>query len=233
MATPICALAACMLASACSTSGRCATSAEGRLSGRSWGRREAREREPLIRQLGREAAGEDGDEMLLLLALLEQRRQRCLELLQLRLLRGHVGACRIALRLLVLEQAQHLAIDADQLVGRIDLVVERGLLDDRVGDIGAERDVDRNHLVAARLFLRGERLDRSLVQAEHVGRIGDAELRRDQSVEGGVVAGDRGERSRRVLFARDARACADLWKVVRRAAQAHSRGRPAALPALP
>ena len=35
----------------------------------------------------------------------------------------------IALRLLILEQAEDLAIDADQLVGRVDLVFERGFLD--------------------------------------------------------------------------------------------------------
>ena len=43
-ATPIWALAACRLASACSTSGRCATSAEGRLTGRSCGRSGSRGR---------------------------------------------------------------------------------------------------------------------------------------------------------------------------------------------
>ena len=115
--------------------------------------------------------------------------KRRFELRKLRLLRGDVGAADIALGLLILEQAEDLAVDADQLVGRVDLVLERGFLDRGFGDIRAERDVDRDHLIAARLLLRRGGLDRPLVEPEHVGHVGDAELRRDQRVEEGVVAG--------------------------------------------
>ena len=139
--------------------------------------------------LARIASGQHRDEIVLLVALLEQRRKRRFELGELRLLGGDVGAADVAFRLLVLEKAEDLAVDADQLVGRLDLVFERGFLDRGLGDIRAERDVDRDHLVAGRLLLRRGGFDGPLVEPEHVGHVGHAELGRDQRVEKGVVAG--------------------------------------------
>ena len=131
----------------------------------------------------------------------------------------------IALRFLILEKAEDLAVDADQLVGRVDLVFERGFLDRGQDDICAERDVDRDHLVAGRLLLRRGGFDGPLVQPEHVGRIGHAELRRDQRIEESIVARHRSERRRGVLLARDGGAGADLRQhsAVLRAHYSHAR----------
>ena len=109
-ATPIWALAAWRLASAWSTSGRCSTKAEGKLSGRFEGNVKLA-RVNFSRPLTGIAAGEHRDQVLLLVTLLDQRRASRFELRKLRLLRGDVGAPDIALRFLVLQQAEDLAVD--------------------------------------------------------------------------------------------------------------------------
>ena len=54
--------------------------------------------------------------------------------------------------------------------------------------IGGQRGVGRDHLEAHRLFLRLQRLHRAAVQAEDIGHIGNADLRREQVVLKGVVS---------------------------------------------
>ena len=82
-------------------------------------------------------AGQDGDEIVLLIALFQQRRKRGLELSELGLLGSDVRAADIAFGLLVLQQAEDLAVDPDQLVGRRDLVFQLGLGDRRESHVRA------------------------------------------------------------------------------------------------
>ena len=70
-----------------------------------------------------------GDEIVQLVALFQQRWQCRFKLGELGLLRGNVGSTDIALGLLKLEQAEDLAVDADQLVRRFDLILKRRFLD--------------------------------------------------------------------------------------------------------
>ena len=107
----------------------------------------------------------------------------------MRPLRCDVRAADIAFRFLVLKQAKDLAIDADQLIGRCDLVFERGFGDRGFGDVRAERDVDGDHLVTGCLLLCRQALNRPLVQAEDVGNVGHADGRSDESVGEALFAG--------------------------------------------
>ena len=129
VATPICALAACRLAWAWSTSGRCSTSTEGRLSGSSAGSVRLASVNFCRRRLAGKVPVRTAIRLCCWSRCLSSGGKRRLELGELRLLGGDVGPADIALRLLILEKAEDLAVDPDQLVGRRDLVFERGVLD--------------------------------------------------------------------------------------------------------
>ena len=73
------------------------------------------------RLLAWKSAGEHGQEVAQLSQLLEQRRQRGLDLRQLRLLRGNVEPAGIALGELVLQDLDGVGIAVDELAGRINL----------------------------------------------------------------------------------------------------------------
>ncbi len=149
---------------------------------------------------GRRPAGEAADQhvqlVMQLRRLLDQRRQRGGGLGQLRLLCGDVEAARIALVLLVLQDLQRLGVGFDERAGGPDLLVDGGLLDRGDHHIGCQGGVSRDRLEADRLLLRLQRLHRPPVQPEHVGRVGDAHLRREEAVLEGVGIRRRSERLR-------------------------------------
>ena len=115
-ATPICALALCMFASAARTSGRCSTSLPGRLTGRSSGSCNPARSKCSRDLLARETARQCGQQVALLRQLLLQRRQRLLGLRQRRLLRGDVAAGYLAQVELAAQDDQQVGLFPDDLL---------------------------------------------------------------------------------------------------------------------
>ena len=163
------------------------------------GQGQAGQVDPAVRGLAREPPRQDRQQVALLRRLLEQGRQGGLGLGQLGLLGREVEPVGVALGQLEAQDLDHPAVGLDQLPRRLDLSLQRRLLDRGRRDIGAEGDVGRDHLEPRRLGLGLEALAGAPVQAEHVGGVGDADLRREQAILEGIVAGRRGERLRLLL----------------------------------
>src|SRR5262249_11871502 len=129
IATPISAVAACILASAARTSGRLRTMEAGRLSGRSDGRRKQANSNfsgmpspgPPARQRGHQIAV--GGKPF------SQRLERLLELRKRYFLRGHIDTGGLIGIGLLLEKRQHLGGDSNTHLGRFHLFTEGCLLD--------------------------------------------------------------------------------------------------------
>ena len=125
MAMPIWALAACRFASACSTSGRCATSCDGRLTGNFHRQLQTRQLKFFRRRLVRKPPGQNRQQVAQLGGLLEQRRQRGDDLRELRFLRDHVQPARITFGVLVAQDFHHVGIEVHELAGRVNLRLHR------------------------------------------------------------------------------------------------------------
>ena len=77
----------------------------------------------------------------------------------------------------VLPIFERLALNLDDLFGCPDLAAQRCLSDDRRDDIRRQGQMRRFKLEALVLFLGGEGFDLTPGSAEHIGDVGDAELR--------------------------------------------------------
>ncbi len=176
MATPIWALAACRLASAARTSGRCSHQLRRQADRQVARQPQRRELELLDRLVARKTAAQRRQQVALLRQLLLQRRQGLLDLGQRRLLRHHVGLGDLAELALAPQQPEHVGLDLDDASRRRDLAAQRGLLHGRAGQVGRQGQIGRLELEALGIRLRRQRLDRAPGAAEHVGRIGHVQL---------------------------------------------------------
>ncbi len=172
-ATPIRALADCRLRSACLMSGRCSTSLEGRLTGRSSGRRNVIQREHLRDRAARQVAGQGGDQVALLRQLLLQRRQRRLRLGQQRSPAPARPPRRSApaascLRKITSEACSSWMMSSVALI----CAAQRRLVDGGDHQVGRERQICRLELVALLVRQRHQRLDLPPVQPQDVRRVG-------------------------------------------------------------
>jgi hypothetical protein len=122
-------------------------------------------------------SGECREYVTLLGELLQQRRQRRLDLCKLRLLGGHVEAVGVTGGILIAQNSQSVGVDGDELAGRGDLRPQRSLLHRGEREVARESEVRCGKREARLLGMRCERFDRAPVQAEHVRYVRDAELR--------------------------------------------------------
>ena len=203
MATPTWALAECRFASAARTSGRCSTSRDGRLSGRSCGSVRSLSSKRSSTRVAGQLAGQRGEEIALLGQRLFERRQGGLGLGECRLLAGDVGAGNRAQALLLAQDVERLALGGDDAPGRLDLGAQRGLLDGRGDDVGGQRQIRRLELEALRLGQRLERFGGPTVGAEQVERVAEGEADREQAVDV-IAAGRRCRQDARHLVLRGA-----------------------------
>ena len=120
-AIPIWALAECRFSSAWRTSGRCSTSCEGRLTRQFLRQLQTRKLKLFGQVLVGESARQRSQQVTLLRQLLQQRRQGGGDLRELRFLRCHVELARISLRILVPQNLQHVGVDGDEFMGRVNL----------------------------------------------------------------------------------------------------------------
>ncbi len=182
IATPICALVACRLASAARMSGRWRTRSAGTLKRQFARQPERRELKCRRRLLARKPPGQERQQVALLGELPLQRRQQQPRLRDRRLLRHHVRQRDLPGLVLLLQHAEQLRLDADQPARRRDLAAQRRFLDRRERDVGGEREIDA--LALERLRPRpARRRPRSPPRAaEHVGHEGDGDLRGVQAV---------------------------------------------------
>ena len=123
------------------------------------------------RRLTRKPAGQNCQQVVLLGQLLEERRKRGGNLRELRFLSGESKSTDIALGELVAQDLNRLGIDVDEFAGRIDLRLQRRLLNRCSDHIGAQCDIRRDHLETNRLFLCLHRFHGPAVQTEHIGRV--------------------------------------------------------------
>ena len=141
--------------------------------------------EALAAILVRRAADQAHQLVALLGELLLQRRQRRAGLGQRRFLGQHVGARGAAQVELAAHHAERVLEDADDVLGGVDLRLQRGEVDRRDHDVGGERQIRRLELEALHLGQRLLRFDLAAHAAEHVGRVGDVERGRGDAVHDG------------------------------------------------
>ena len=103
--------------------------------------------------------------------MLEERRKRGGNLRELRFLSGESKPTDIALGELIAQDLNRLEVDVDEFACRIDLRLQRRLLNRGSGHIGAQGDIRRDHLETNRLFLCLHRFHGPAVQTEHIGRV--------------------------------------------------------------
>jgi hypothetical protein len=121
-----------------------------------------------------------------------QRRQCRADLSDRRFLRRNVGSADLAQGLLTPERLELATGQRDQVMRGSDLRTKRCHLNGGHHDIARQCQVGRLQLEPLSIRQRLQRFDLPAIAAEHVGRIADAQLRRVQAVEIGVI----GERAR-------------------------------------
>ena len=149
------------------------------------------------RHLGGEAAGQDGELVVQLNLLLDQRRQGGCRGGQGGFLRGVIGAAGIALVQLVLQNLQCLGFGGHHLPRRVNLFAHGGFLDRGGHHIVDQGGVGGEHCIMRRLRLSIGRFHRAPGQAEDIGHERDRELRREKIVEAGIVRRGGRQRARR------------------------------------
>ena len=121
--------------------------------------------------------------MALLGELALQWRERLLDLCQGRLLRHHVRLGNLAGTELGAQENKHIRSDLDELLGRLDLAAQRGLLHRRNHDIRRQSQVGGLQLKTLVVRLGLKRLDIAPDAAEDIGRI------RNQNLAGKEIEG--------------------------------------------
>ena len=155
---------------------------------------------------------EIGHQLIALLRqLLLQRGERCLGLRQRRLLRQHVRFGDGADVELALDPLELIGLRLDDLLGRGDLIAQRGVGDRSGHDIGGQREIGRFHPERLVVRLRLQRLDLAAGAAPQIERIADADGGTIECVERGLARPLSGLRGRGLrALGRSARAY--LWK---------------------
>ena len=138
-------------------------------------------------------------------------------MLQLRLLGCEIEPARIAFGQLIFQDIDHAGIGSDEIVGRVDLRLGCAQTNRSDDHVRGQRGVGRHHLKARLLFLRLQRLHGSSIQAENVGRVGNAHFGREQIVLEEVFVGRGRDKVRLFLTAgritrRDARIVSALLR---------------------
>ena len=163
-------------------SGRCATSFEGRLSGRSRGRENCASAKVSSTSSRRIAPGERGQEIALLREAALQGRQSLARLGERGLLRENVGSGDGAVSELPLQQRQPLFFERDDAPRRGDLAAQRRLFDRRLRDIRRERQMRRLFLIDLLVAYRVERFDVAPIRAPNVQRVVDLHLLGEEGI---------------------------------------------------
>ena len=113
-----------------------------------------------------------------------------------------VAAVGIARVQLPPQDVEHLGVDRNELIGRVDLAAQRRLGDGGDRHVRGEREVGRLDLKALRVGERLERFDGAAIEAPDVEGVRNQDLRGMEIVDAGARCRDRRQRRRRALVGR-------------------------------